>query len=460
VIHQIEQGIVLLASKYQRTRAEFVKLSRPTAEASIFMNEEAGRRLVTRAALRLVPFLLLLYVIAYLDRVNVSFAQLQMKQLLHLDDQAYGLGAGIFFLGYFLFEIPSNLILERVGARRWIARIMFTWGLIAMAMMFTRNAFTFCALRFLLGLAEAGFFPGILLYMTYWFTAAERARIIAWFMTANAIAFIIGNPLSGKLLTIHAGGLAGWQWLFLVEGLPSVLLSGVVLARLPDNPAAARWLTASERDWLQARVRADHAHREKHGAATLRAALLRPDVWLLCALYFTMVVGMYGLSLWLPQIVKGFSGMSDWQLGLVTAIPYIAAGIGMVLSATHSDRTGERRLHVAIPAVIGAIGLIISARQHTPAASLAALTLASTGMWATLGPFWSLPTGLLSGTAAAGGIALVNSVGNLGGFVGPYLVGFVKQRGSFEGGLYTLAGSLILSSVIVLFVKNPDPPST
>ncbi len=425
------------------------------------MDEASGSEALAKAAKRLIPFLFLLYVVAYLDRVNVSFAQLQMKQDLKFDDAVYGFGAGVFFLGYFLFEIPSNLILQRVGARRWIARIMASWGLVAMAMTFTRSPLSFYLFRFLLGLTEAGFFPGMLLYLTFWFTSAERARIVACFMTANAAAFIIGGPISGVLLTLRGtGGLAGWQWLFLLEGLPALLLSGVVLAYLPDGPAQARWLSPQQRAWLMTRVQAEQKLQAAHGHLTLRAAFASPAVWLLCELYFTLVVGMYGLSFWLPQLIKGFHGLSDLTVGFLTALPYLAAAVSMVLVAVHSDRTGERRWHIAIPALAGALGLALTGVIHRPFWGLLAMAMAAAGMWSTLGPFWSLPAGLLSGAAAAGGLALVNAVGNLGGFVGPYAVGYLQKRThSATAGLFLLATSLTLSSLLALAVRQGKTPA-
>lgn len=424
------------------------------------MNQANEQALVTRIALRLVPFLFLLYVVAYLDRVNVGFAQLQMKHDLGFSDRVYSVGAGIFFLGYFLFEVPSNLILERVGARRWIARIMFTWGLIAMAMMFIRGTTSFIALRFLLGLAEAGFFPGVILYMTYWFTAAERARIVAWFMTANAVAYIFGGPVSGLLLNLRGvGGLLGWQWLFLLEGIPAVLLGGVVLIYLPDSPEKAPWLSPDEKSWMRRRMQAEQDHKSQHGKLSMRDALVHPTVWLFCALYFTMVVGMYGIGLWLPQLIKNFQGLSDLQVGLLTAIPYLTAAVAMVLVAWNSDRTRERRFHLAISAFIGALGLALGARLHSPVLQLAALSVAAGGMWSTLGPFWSMPTAFLGGTAAAGGLALINSVGNLGGFVGPFLVGYVKDiTHSFSGGLLVLAASMIVAGFLAISTRGLAMP--
>ncbi len=314
----------------------------------------------------------------------------------------------------------------------------------------------FYSLRFLLGLAEAGFFPGIILYLTYWYTAAERARIIALFMTATALSNVIGGPISGSLLQVHGLGLAGWQWLFLLEGLPAVLLGLMVWAILPDGPEQARWLTPQERAWLVARQQAERK-REHYSHFTLRQALTDPGVWHFGLLYFTLVVAMYGYVYWLPSIIKGF-GLSNVQVGWLTALPYLAAAVGMVVNGLHSDQTGERRRHVAFPALVGALGLVLGAQGlvlHTPWLALSALMLAALGMWATLGPFWALPTAFLSGTAAAGGIALINSVGNLGGFVGPYLVGkFTSGAQGYAGGLYTLAGALLLGGGLALGARQ------
>ena len=313
---------------------------------------DAASRALAKATRRLIPFMFVLYVVAYLDRINVGFAALQMRADLGFDDRVYGFGAGIFFVGYFLFEVPSNLVLERVGARLWIARIMVTWGVIASAMMVVRGAQSFYLLRFLLGLAEAGFFPGMILYLTYWFPAAERAHAVARFITATAIAGVVGGPISGALLAMDGlGGLRGWEWLFLAEGLPAVGLGLAVLAYLPDGPASASWLTPEERRSLAARLAPDQAI-EAHHAATLAGALADRRVWRLAVLYFVLVTGLYGVGLWLPQIVKGLSGLGDVMVGIVSAVPYVAAAAGMVLVGRHSDRTGERRWHVAGPAFV------------------------------------------------------------------------------------------------------------
>jgi ACS family tartrate transporter-like MFS transporter len=425
----------------------------PAREAGA--GELAERALVRKVAIRLIPFLFVLYVVAYLDRVNVGFAKLQMNALPWFSESVFGFGSGIFFLGYFLFEIPSNLILQKVGARLWITRIMLTWGLIAMAMLFAHSATTFYGLRFALGLAEAGFFPGVLLYMTYWFTARERARVIALFMTANAVAFIFGGPVSGLILSLPTRwGLAPWQQLFLLEGLPAVLLAFVVLWYLPDGPQHAAWLTPAEKEALADRLHAERATAVGVVHRSFVAALAQPAIHLLCGVYFCLVVGMYGISLWLPQLIKAMGQRSDLEVGLLSAIPYITAGVVMVANGFHSDRTGERRWHVAIPAAFGALGLVGCAYLHAPTLSLAALSLAAAGMWATLGPFWSLPPTALRGagpTALAGGIALINSVGNLGGFIGPFAVGFVKERtNDFTAGLLLLSGAVLAGGFLAL----------
>jgi MFS transporter, ACS family, tartrate transporter len=423
----------------------------------------AEQAIFSKIRLRLIPFLFLLYVVAYLDRVNVGFAALQMERDLGFGPQVYGRGAGIFFLGYTLFEVPSNLLMARVGARLWIARIMIVWGLVSAAMMFVDSIPLFYASRFLLGVAEAGFFPGMILYLTYWFPGPERAKAIAQFMTGTAIANIVGGPLSGLLLTLDGTmGLAGWQWLFIVEGIPAILLGFFVLYYLTEGPAEAHWLTADERKWLIARMDADRAETAGgHDSSSLKAALLSPRVWYFGFLYFTIVVGFYGITFWLPQILKNLSGSGDVTVGLISAIPYVLAAIVMVVVATSSDRTGERRWHVAIPSFVSAVGLILSAATRDPVLSIAALSLAAAGIWAALGPFWSLPTAFLTGSAAAGGIALINSLGNLGGFLSPMLIGEIRARtDSFALALFVLAAAPLLTGVSVLLGVPGGAPRT
>lgn len=414
--------------------------------------------LLSKLTRRLIPFMFVLYIVSYLDRINVGFAALQLNTALKFDPAVFGLGAGIFFIGYFIFEIPSNLIMQRVGARIWIARILVTWGVISSAMMFVNGPRTFYMLRFLLGLAEAGFFPGMILYLTYWFPAEARGRAVARFMTATAIAGVIGGPVSGLLLKMNGtAGLAGWQWLFLIEGLPAVILGFVTLAYLPDSPKTAGWLSADEKAWIESRLVAEREQVLRHGHTTLREALGSRHVWTLSFIYFAVIISFYGISLWLPQIIQAFSGLSDVMVGFVSAIPYIAAAIGMVIIGRSSDHRNERRWHIALSAITGAAGLTAAAFLKVPAAELTALAVAAVGIWGTLGPFWAMSSRILSGTAAAAGIALINSVGNLGGFAGPYVIGLVRSRtNSFAGALIALAFFPLLGAVVTLLTRSRE----
>jgi MFS transporter, ACS family, tartrate transporter len=426
--------------------------SQPVGDATA----ELGRGTLTKVAWRLLPFLLLLYVVAWLDRVNIGFAALQMNQDLGFSSAVYGFGAGIFFIGYALFEVPSNLILARVGARLWIARIMITWGVLSIAMMFVTGATSFYVVRFLLGVAEAGFLPGIIYYLGHWFPAAERARAVSWFMLAIPLSTVVGGPLAGGLLELNGWhGLAGWQWLFLVEGVPAVVLGFVVLFYLTDSPERAEWLKPEERSWLAERVRAEHrAAQVRHGVG-LRAALLHPTVWLLGFIIFACQTGSYGLTLWIPQIVQGLSGLSNFAVSMISALPYVAASVGMILIGASSDRSGERFMHIAIPSAVAAVGFAASAYFTSPVPGMLALTVAAVGDLGTRGPFWSLPTRFLAGSAAAGGIGLINTLGALGGFVGPYAVGLVRQyTGGFAGGLIFLALLLLAASIAALQLRK------
>lgn len=426
-------------------------------------DDELARTVPAKIRRHLIPFMFLLYVVSYLDRINVGFAALQMNADLGLTPTVYGFGAGIFFLGYCLLEVPSNLILERVGARVWIARIMIMWGLISASMMFVRTPVSFYALRFLLGVAEAGFFPGMILYLTYWFPARERARALALFITSTAMSGIIGGPLSGLLLSLDGvAGLKGWQWLFLVEGLPATILGLVVLRILPNGPKDATWLNANEKSWLLAQLSAERSAKEAKQHFTLREALTSPRVLRLGALYLCLTMGIYGIGFWLPQILKGLAQQSDVTVGLLSALPYLVAVAAMVLIARHSDKTGERRRHVAVSAFVGALGMGISAFMHSPAALLMAIAFAAIGIWGALGTFWTLPTAFLSGTAAAGAIALINAIGNIGGFASPYLIGLVRGTStSFTGALLLLSASLTLGGVLALTIQRDEtmPPS-
>lgn len=417
-------------------------------------------RALGRVRRRLIPFLALMYLVAYLDRINVGFAALQMNAALGLSSQVFGIGAGMFFIGYFLFEVPSNLVLAKVGARVWIARIAVVWGLVSIGMMFVGGSRSFYVMRFLLGAAEAGFFPGIVLYFTYWFPAPERARAVAQFSMASMVAGIVGAPLSGLLLSLDgAGGLGGWQWLFLVEGIPAVVLGLVALVYLTDRPEVARWLPEDEKAWLVETLRRERDSSPRADAHTLRIGLLDRSVWGFAAVLFLVVTSGYGFSFFLPQIVKGFSGASDLAVGLWSALPFLAAAVAMVTVATHSDRTGERRWHVACSAWTAAIGLGWASIAASPLIAFLALVVAAMGLYSTTPPFWSMPTGFLRGAGAASGIALINSVGNLGGFTGPYLMGWLRDAvGDFHAGLRVLATAAVIGGVLVLRIGAQHEP--
>lgn len=400
---------------------------------------------------RLIPFLFLCYVVAYLDRVNVGFAKLQMLSDLKFSETVYGLGAGIFFIGYFLFEVPSNIILSKTGPRVWIARIMITWGIISSCMMFVTSVESFYILRFLLGVAEAGFFPGIILYLTYWYPAARRGRIVALFMTAIAFAGVIGSPLSGWIMKAFAGsnGWAGWQWLFLLEGIPSVLVGIWVLFYLDDSVKSAKWLSPEEKQLVMKDVASEEKGKQHMSLGQL---FTNGKVWLLSLIYFSFIMGLYGVSFWLPQLIKSTGVKDVLDIGLLTSIPYGIAAIVMVLMARNSDITGERRWHTAVAALMGCGGLVASAAfSSSTVLSMVALSVATAGILSTLPLFWTLPTSYLAGTAAAAGIAMINSIGNLAGFVSPFMVGAIKDATqSTAMGMYCLAASLLIGGVLVL----------
>ena len=404
---------------------------------------------------RLLPFLCLLFIVNYLDRTNVAMAKLTMMTDAHLTNATYGFGAGLFFIGYFLFEVPSNLILHRVGARRWIARIMITWGICSAAMFLTRSPATFNVLRFLLGVAEAGFFPGIVLYLTYWIPARRRARTLALFLTSTALSGVIGNPLAGELLRLDGiGGLHGWQWLFILEGVPPVVLGIFILASniLPDRPADAQWLSADQAKSIEEELIRDGEHPQVSHVNELRAAA-DGRLALLSAIYFLLIMGLYGFVYWVPSIVKGLTHSDDTTVGFISAVPFVVGAITMVAIGAHSDGASRRRWHVAACAIVGAIGMAILAASTGAAAGIAALCLAAIGIFGALGPFWAIPTRYLRGAAAAGGIAVINSTGALSGFVAPYAIGWAKDAtGSFAAGLLVVAASLALGSALVLCV--------
>jgi ACS family tartrate transporter-like MFS transporter len=412
---------------------------------------------VQRVTRRVVAFAFLCYVVAYVDRVNIGFAAAALQRDLHLSDTGYGLGAGLFFVGYCLFEIPSNLLLERIGARRWIARIMIVWGLASMATLFVTGASSFYLARIVLGVAEAGFFPGMILYFTYWIPASERARIGALFMTAAPIAIIVGAPVSAALLRLDGrGGLAGWQWLFLLEGAPAVLLGIAALRVLTDRPEQAQWLPPREREWLARTMAADRAARARAGEGSVRAALAAPRVWLLAAIYFLNTLVTYGVFLWLPKILRDLSG-DGWRLSLLTSIPFVAALAAMVAIGRHSDRTRERQRHVAACALTAAAGLALASGVSGHLGLLVvSFTLSQIGQRSVMSVFWAIPPLLLAGTAAAAGIALINAVGNLGGFVGPWAMGALRDAtGGYGGGLLVLAGALVVEAALILTLRVP-----
>jgi MFS transporter, ACS family, tartrate transporter len=420
-------------------------------------------RTIRRVTKRLIPFLMLCYFVAYLDRVNVGFAALGMNKDLGFTATVFGFGAGIFFIAYFFFEVPSNLALEKFGARRWIARIMFSWGVIAGAMAFVpqistllgvRTSTTFIVLRVLLGLAEAGFFPGIIFFLTIWFPGRYRARMIGYFMAAIPLSTVIGSPISGALLNITGLGLNGWQWMFLIEAIPAILLSVVVLFYLTDKAADATWLAPDERAWLVARLASERAKREQARRFSILEAISNTRVLLLAFVYFGINGTNYGLSFFLPQIVRGF-GLSYTATGFVTALPYVAGTIGMIYWGRHSDRVRERREHVAIAALVAGLGIAGSTLVDDPVGKMLLLTLAGFGIFGVLPVFWTLPTNFLAGAAAASGIAAVNSLGNLSGFFGPYAMGKIKDStGSYTIGLLAIACVVGFAMLVALSLSH------
>ncbi|MDR3535649.1 MAG: MFS transporter [Acetobacteraceae bacterium] len=417
--------------------------------------EALEQRTIAKVSRRLVPFLMLCYFVAYLDRVNVGFAALTMNKDLGISATAFGFGAGIFFFSYFIFEVPSNLALERFGARKWIARIMLSWGILSGAMALVGGESSFYLVRVLLGAAEAGFFPGIIFYLTLWFPAVYRARIIGWFMAAIPLSSVLGAPVSGLILNMHGfGGLAGWQWLFILEAAPALVLAGVVWVYLTDRPADAHWLAADERAWLIQRLAAEHETREAAHGMSVWQALVNPKVLALSLVYFGAVATNYGTAFWLPQIVKGF-GLSNLTTGLVTAIPYVVGTIGMVLWSRRSDARMERKTHAAIALAFAAIGIGASTLFNDPTLKMAALCVGAWGVFAVLPVFWTLPTAFLSGAAAAAGIAVINSVGNLAGFFGPFVMGWLRDvTGSFGAGLWAIAACAVVGMVVVVSLHH------
>ncbi|HSZ77077.1 MAG TPA: MFS transporter [Chthoniobacterales bacterium] len=426
----------------------------PATPIAASVSEDALYRKVAR---RVIPVLFVCYIAAYLDRVNVGFAKLQMQtDVPQISDAVYGLGAGIFFLGYFIFEVPSNILLEKVGARFWIARIMVSWGIVSCLMIFVNSPWMFYGLRLLLGIAEAGFFPGVILYLTYWFPSRRRGEMTALFMLAVALTGVIGAPLSGWILHQFSGttGLRGWQMLFLLEGIPSIVLGIFVPWLLANGVRSAQWLNEDEKRLLEQNLQAEEAHKMD---LPLSGIFFNPHLILFAAIYFCSVMGLYGTGFWIPQLIKNTGVTDPLYLGLLTAIPYSFGAIAMVVLGRSSDRSGERRLHFALASFLGAIGIVISNlfRQNTLIA-MVGLTIATMGILATLPLFWPMPTALLAGTSAAAGLAWINSLGNLAGFFGPSIVGwFADLTKRSDYGLYVVAAALVLGSILVLSFVPP-----
>ncbi|MFD7774626.1 MFS transporter [Streptomyces sp. NPDC059753] len=424
-----------------------------TTDSPELARENAVFRKVIR---RIVPFLILCYVVSYLDRVNVGFAKLQMSEDLGFSEAAYGLGAGLFFIGYFLFEVPSNLMLQKIGARTWIARIMISWGVVSALFVFVSNEVTFYALRFLLGAAEAGFYPGVILYCTYWFPSARRARVIALFMSAIPVAGIFGNPLSGWIMDVFegSGGWNGWQWLFLIEALPAIAVGVITLFYLDNSVRDAKWLNDDEKTVIERALAEDTKHHTEHGKTW--DAFRDPKVWLMCLIYFFFVMGQYALTFWMPTFVESTGIEGGFAIGALSAVPYLAALVAMNLFGRSADKRRERRWHLVIPSLMGAVGFSLAASwTGSTALSLIALSIAAAGVLTCAPLFWSLPTAFLSGTAAAAGLAVINSVGNLAGFVSPYMIGSLKDAtDSTAIPMYVLALGLVIGAAAVLATKK------
>lgn len=404
-----------------------------------------------RVMRRLLPFLLLMYMLAFLDRANIGFAQKALQHDTGLSNAAFAFGAGVFFVGYALFEVPSNLLLHRIGARLCISRIMISWGLISAAMIFVNTPMTFYVLRFLLGVAEAGFLPGVILYLTYWYPPSRRAKVTALFMAAIPMAGVIGGPLSGWIMVSFAGlhGWAGWQWMFLIEAVPSILVGLIAFFYLDDSIRKAGWLSDEQKVLLETNLAKEA---QKDACHSLRGVLGNAKVWLCCLIYFCFVMGVYGVSFWLPSMIKASGIDNPLHIGLLSTIPYAVAVVGMILVGRHADRQQERRWHLAIPAIIGAAGLVVSAAfSDNTVVTLTALTVATFGIMTTTPLFWSLPTAFLGGAAAAAGIAMINSLGSMAGFVSPYVMGWIKElTHSHDLGIYLIAASLLVGAGLVL----------
>ncbi len=413
---------------------------------------------IRKLFLRLLPFLFLLYIVAYLDRINVGFAALQMRGQLHLTDRMYGRAAGMFFAGYFFFQLPSNLVLERFGVRKWISGLMVVWGVVSCCTIFVRGPVSFYVLRFLLGAAEAGFFPGMILYMKSWFPASSRARAVAWFMTANPLAGVFGSPISGALLGLHGFGLQGWQWLFVMEAVPAVALGITVYWILPENPQGAKWLTGAERVHLASMLEQEHSGDHGLNKRDLLAVIFSPSVWVLALIYFALPACMYGVTLWLPIAIRSLSGLSFFATGAVATIPFILTAVAMVLVGMRSDRANERRWHIAIPAFVGAIALAAASHSRLPLLVVGGMTVGMMGAESMTGPFWAMAT-VQVGANAAAAIAVINSIANLGGYFGPDIIGLLRSGNGQFRGLLAIGVTLAISGALSLVAgAKPKKP--
>jgi D-galactonate transporter len=448
---QKNQGVETLRARPPGSSAGGSKVSGFSSAVRPLFTAHHENATYSKVTWRLVPFLFICYTCSYLDRVNVGFAKLQMQTDLHLSDAAFGFGVGVLFLGYFLFEIPSNLLLHRFGARRWIARIMVTWAVLSAATAFVSSPAAFYTMRFLLGVAEAGFFPGMVLYLTYWYPAKRRARIMALFMTAIPASAIIGAPISGWILHALSGraGLSGWQWLFLVEGVPSLLIGIAVLFYLEDKIDDANWLTDGEKLLLERNIETEGDEKQ---SLSIRQVFKDKRVWLLTLIYFCISMGTYGLGFWLPTLIQASGVQSILEVGILSAVPFGVGTISMIVFARSADRNRERRWHLVVALLLGAMGMCLSAVYSASVIpAVFSLTLAGIGIMALAPIFWSIPTAFLSGVAAATGIALINSISNLAGFFSPYMVSWIQQRTqSTNGGLYVISGFLAFAAVLVL----------
>jgi ACS family tartrate transporter-like MFS transporter len=428
---------------------------RDTAAISI------ATRTIHKLRVRLLPFIFLLYVIAYLDRINIGFAALTMNRELGITSQQFGLVAGIFFFGYFLFEIPSNLLLHKIGARIWIARILLTWGAVAVLTGFAQTVQQLYIARFLLGLAEAGYFPGMILYLTYWFPQREQARVIAMFLTGNPITSILGAPVSGLILDhVHWLGISSWRWLLMLEGIPAIVFGFLTYFLLPSHPDEAKFLTTDEKEWIRVELAREGQEKLKLHKYSVVQALANGRVWCLVAIYLGMMIGSYTLTLWAPQLVKSLSSRySNSVVGFLVMIPSLVGLAGMILVSRSSDRRLERRYHVAIPAIAGGIALMLLGTTQSPFLAVALLSLLAVGVYSFLGPFWALPSQFLTGFSAAAGIALINSIGNLGGFVGPWIIGAMRGwTGSMRAGLAVAGIPLLISATLALLLPRTARP--